>query len=241
MANTTNLIPQNFSEVYGQVIGLYGDPTNQDLDADGVLLSEAFEQYITWSGASDLQKYLFWSRVLICAILNPFDTHNRRIKVALVMKPRSLWLFDDGGNLSDYVGNSVSVANVGTANADGLITSINPRYNYGDYIRIGTLPSALSVSNWRDDFTAIANEYYDSANEEIRISSLSVSNMTVKASIYGILGVTNFSVSKIVYYDKNVDARTRIVGGGDSGGSFTLPLCVGGVTRLYQIKGNPID
>lgn len=234
----TQINDQHFNEIYGQVIGLHGDPTNQNSSiTGGVTLAQAYND-ITWSD-SDTNKSLFWSRVLLCAILNPNDSNNIRAKIALVLKPRSLWLFKKGVKITDYVDNEVPEAQIGTANTDGLITSINPTYNFGDIIRIGTLPYALSVSNWSDGFTKLYSEYYDTQVSSIRDASLVVSSMTIKAKDF-IPTLSNFTASKIVYYDKNVDARTRIVGG-SSGATVTIPLCFGGVTSIYQLKGTKLS
>jgi hypothetical protein len=234
----TNVGPHHLNELVGQVIGLYGDPTNQDVLAGGVTLSQTFTN-ITYGG-SDLQKNLFWSRVVLCAIFNPFDSTYKRTRIALVLRPRALWLFQKGGGIADYADNEVSAAAIGTANADSLITSVNPAYNFGDLIRIGTLPSALNAVTWADDYTRLYNEYYNAQATTIRDSTLSISGMTINASGF-IPSIANFSVSKIVYYDKNTDARTRIVGGGDTGATVTLPVCLGGVTAVYQLKGTRIS
>ncbi len=235
----THLAPQQYGELFGQVIGLYGDPTNQDTDSGGVTMASLY-QYVNWTGASDLQKILFWSRVLICVIFNPYDSGLVRARIALVLKPRSLWLYSKSGKVADFVGNEAEINSIGTADADNLITSVNPPYNFGDLIRISVLPSSLNASNWSDSYTRLYSEYYDAQATLIRDTSLAVSNMTIKASLF-IPAISDFSVSKIVYYDKNVDARTRIVGGGTSGPDVTIPICAGGVTSLYRLKGTQIS
>jgi hypothetical protein len=226
-----------YHEIFGQVIGLFGDPTNQDTLAGGVLTSTAFN-HITWSGATDIQKALFWSRVLLCVLFSPSDPSFLRAKIALVLKPRSLWLFSNAGQVADYIGNSVDVSALGTADADGLITSVNPPYNFGDFIRIGTLPTSLNVTNWTNSYTALYSEYYDVSLGTVRDPALAVSGMSIQASAF-VPAIADFSVSKIVYYDKNTDGRTRIVGGA-SGGDVTVPLCIGGVTQVYKLKGTRV-
>lgn len=236
--NKTNMGPQHFNELVGQVIGLYGDPTNQDVLAGGVTQIQTYTN-ITYGG-STLQKNLFWSRAVLCVILNPFDSSYRRARIALVLRPRSLWLYQKGSNIADYAGNEVGAASVGTANADGVITSVNPAYNFGDLIRIGTLPSALDVSNWSDSFTKLYSEYYDAQATTTRNLTLAVSGMSIQANGF-IPNIPSFSVSKIAYYDKNTDARTRIVGGTSDGASVQIPVCIGGVTAIYQLKGSKIS
>jgi hypothetical protein len=237
-SNKTRAGEQHFNELYGQVIGLYGDPTNQDSTANGLTRAAAFLN-ITWS-ASDLDKDLFWSRVVVCLILNPFDTSYHRAKIALVLRPRTLWLYNKSGQISDFVGNAVNAGNIGTANADGAITSVNPPYNIGDMIRIGTLPSAVNFTNWGDDFTKIYSEFYDSQAASTRNPALTVSNITINASGW-VPFISDFTASKIIFYDKNVDARTRIVGGGGGGASVTIPVCRGGATEVYKLKGSRIS
>lgn len=234
LTNRTNLGQHNYNELYGQVIGLFGDPTNQDIAADGTTQATTYAN-ISWS-ASDLQKALFWSRVLLCLIFNPFDSHYKRGKIALVLKPRSLWLFQKSGQIADFAGNVAPVNSIGTADADGLITSVNPPYVFGDYIRIGTLGTSLDIASWSDGFTGLYHEYYDQQTTQQKDLTLAVSGMTINASTF-VPTIPNFAASKIVYYDKNVDARTRIVGGDSGGADIIVPLCIGGVSGVYKLKG----
>ncbi len=250
--NKTNLSQQQFTEIYGQIIGLYGDPTNQNTTTDGIDMSTVFNN-ITWTAATNNQKVLFWSRALICAIMTPFDGEYKKVKVALVLRPRAVWLYGDldGITVRDYAGNGCLLTNIGTADADGKISNISPTYHYGDIIRISTLPVALSVSDWVDDgataFSSISSEYYDAASTNIRQTQLDWTTSTMNIAATKLLNkplvdsshITDFNVSKIVYYDKNVDARTRF--GGSSSGNVTVSVCIGGVPHLYQLKGKQIS
>jgi len=238
------LAPQAFSELYGIVIGLDGDPANQVVGSGGISRDVAF-QFIGWNYPFDwLRNVLFWSRVLLVEILTPRDSTYSASRLALVLKPRTQWLYyKDGTYCMDFEGNESEYGNVGQAGFTDQIAKVNPAYRYGDVIRIGPLPSPVAISTFDDSIlrTRTLNETYGGGIRNYLIPGGSpIENVQILGSTYN-AAYPDFVTEEVLFYDKNVDARTRFGGrGGTTGDKVRLTLCIGGVSHLYEIAGEKI-
>lgn len=250
--------PQGYTELYGIVIGLDGDPANQVPANKGTDKATAFS-LIQWAGSTDpVLSTLIWSRLLLVEILTPYDNYVAS-RLALVVRPRSLWLYekDNSTYCADFVGNTSKYTDVGTAGHTTEIVQVNPPYRYGDVIRIGVLPAPIILHdsnntaacgatghpNWCDNFirSRTPNETYNGSTPRTYGITSDITNFTIKGASVN-AQYSNFAVNEVLYYDKNVDARTRIVGGSaaPAGETVTLSLCIGGVTRIYEVTGQRI-
>ena len=103
--------PQALNEVYGQIVGLYDDPTN---DPSGVIYSGVFvnsSALVSLPKANIEDKKIFWSRFLVCEILTPYNNESYT-NLALVLRPQATWLYkmpdSPPGRISDYMGSFIS-------------------------------------------------------------------------------------------------------------------------------------
>lgn len=240
---------QTVNEIYGVVVGLYGDPANQKTDGTntGTDRDETFT-YVDWfhkaDSASAILPMLFWSRLLIVELLVPFGTSNAS-RLAFVARPRSLWLYYQGDTvISDFVGHTADPDLLGKTGDTGKIVEINPPYRFGDVIRIGTLPAPITLSSFADNFQRDHVETYDGTQDRTYTVTEAggFNSVAILGSQYAPSLYTDFPVTNILFYDKNVEARTRIVGGGtDSSSTVTVTLCIGGVNSVYQLNGKRIS
>jgi len=233
---------QQFNELYGQIISLPGDPSNQDETSNtGYTLTDAFRYFDLTTMTNDLKaRTIFWSRFLLCEILQPYDSNLSYSTLALVLRPRALWLFDDGGsNVRDFLGNVADVATLQTA-GNGLLTEVAPMYNVGDFIRIGTLPAPITINGWTDNFYKRAHDTYPDLLD--RDTSLVLAGIVVNGDTYlndkgARSRYGNINFTEVVYYDKNVDARERFTSSSD-GSTVDVNVCIGGVVHVYRLKGS---
>jgi hypothetical protein len=220
-----NIAPQSFNEVYGQIIGLYDDPTN---DAAGTLYTEIITNGIVTINAIQADQEILWSRLLLCEIFTPYDNEILYSNLALVLRPRALWLFKTSDSIADYMGNHVdSISGIAT----GTITPPTPTYSFGDIIRIGTLPGLMTIApltgNWIERFYPRMNEEFASyGHTPIPIKTpdgLTINSITIWGSEYDIMYPDVINATDVIYYDKNVDGRTRF--GGSGGASAAISPC----------------
>jgi hypothetical protein len=238
------LAPHKFSEIYGRVIGLYSDPTDAVIQRFTYIFNGA-NALISYGTNASLAQNLVWSRLLLCEIILPNDTTCAYSKLALVLKPQAMWLFDattppNSTIVSDYMGNCVDFGedNSAICNSESPISPVNPPYGYGDVIRIATLPYPLTLATWSDGFS-VSDSNCDPLSASYPKFAASVGDGDCKYHIRNaqtsclinglyILGAkyrpgfyTNGPAeTKVVYYDRNVDARTRF--GGTGGGADSL-------------------
>jgi len=257
------IAPQTQTELYGRVVGLDGDPAEITSD-QATRMAEAFAM-MTWTIGADSTKTsklfgaLLWSRLLLVDVLMPYDTHTSS-HLALVLKPRSLWLYYKTSSIiTDFIGNQVDPEVIGTEGHAEIVT-VNPPYRIGDMIRLAVLPMPLYVKYFADGYTrtydaGMSLETYNGNMvtgirnwllPEPGLTAVgilgSVYNTVFGDSIYSDFYLPSDSIGQqVVYYDKNVDARTRIVGtGSDDTGTIDVPICVGGVTSVWRVKGQRI-
>ena len=234
--NRESFANQSFNNLFGVVIGLYGDPANQDITNKGYLISDPNGPFwcIGGNALSDVAKVCFWSRVLVVEILVPNDQNFYGSRLALVSKPRSMWLYDRGdGTVSDFMGNTTSAATIGSS-TDTTIHEPKPPYQYGDVIRLETLPNPISLAGWGDGYYRNADSNVETFDGVItRSSTLSANGITIT----GYSSYLDLTPDSIVYCDKNVDARSRFGGSPDNSGTVDIAICVGGVTKVYTMKG----
>ena len=233
--------PQAFQEMYGEVVGLYGDPANQVPANQGVSIGEAFTYIGGGLEASTLKGNLFWSRTLLVELLVPNDTAHFQAGLVLVARPRTLWLFEkDSNTIADFVGNTVNKDYLGQSGHTEIV-EVTPPYRKGDIIRIGTLPAPITISDFSDGFTRRNLETYDGTTGRYTTVDGAFTNVSIAGATYNSALYSNFATTKIIYYDKNVDGRSRIVGKADeSGNEIIMKVCVGGVVTTYKVKGTRI-
>lgn len=240
--NYGSFSPQSFNEIYGVVVGLFGDPANQVTASGGTDMGVAYA-LIGWDNKNDnFLGTLFWSRVLLVEIFHPYDNY-KFSRLVFVMKPRSLWLYDKGTpNVADFVGNTVSANFVGQVDHNEIV-EISPPYRVGDVIQIGSLPAPIEIIDFSDNFTRTMSphETYDGSTTRTSTISQEITGITILGSLYNSSLYDDYATDQILYYDKNVDARSRIVGGsGSTAGTVDIKLCVGGVTSNYKLNGQRI-
>lgn len=245
--------PQAFSELYGVVVGLYGDPANQVTASSGTLMSDAYS-LIGWSDkAESLRGVLVWSRLLLVELLVPNDTNYLASNLVLVARPRSLWLYyKDDLTIADFVGNIALAADVGQVGHEE-IAEVTPAYRRGDVIRVGFLPAPIDLEYFTDGYTRTSSPFGTDAGKETYngdfTDAANVRTYTIPSSIsaFSVLGASynsnlyvNSAVSQILYYDKNVDARSRIVGTSVEG-NVDIKVCIGGISSTYRVRGTRIS
>ena len=252
-----HLAPQRFNEAYARVIGIYSDPTDSS-ELIRPLLFNGGGSFITYSSNVSLALNIMWSRLLLCEIILPSDSTCSYSKLALVLRPQAMWLFDTGRMVSDFIGNCVDfgLSNSAICAEDSPISPVNPAYRYGDVIRIATLPHPLTLSTWDDGFTSSSCDpisagypYFPSGScagaTRNPKSSAYINGLFIKGSRYRSIYPDGDAETEVVFYDKNVDGRTRFGGEGTStptptGETVDVQICVGGVTKTYRVQGTRI-
>ena len=250
-AKTNKVSRQNTDDVIAQVVGLFGDPANQDGTGHTVKLSPgrvgtgAFD-LISWNGITeDLRSVLFWSRLLLCEIYVPYDPNGNFTRLALVARPRAMWLYEyAGGKVADFIGTTDDPALMGFT-THHIIPDVKPAYRRGDTIRVGMLSAPIRLKDFADKTIGGTDIYVKEFGETFdgtatRTATLSGSadfqNVTILGGDFG-----KITQTEILYYDKNVDARTRYGGSGKSTEeTVDVSLCIGGVQQTYRITGTRI-
>lgn len=184
------------TEILGQIVGIYGDPVNQNTDKEGIALATAFERFSIEAGLEpEFQKELLWSRILLCKILTKDNTAGIP-KLALVLRPRSLWLFDNGSTqYKDFEKNICDTRE----NLPKKISQIYPKYKNGDIIEIGILPRYVSIFEWDDGFDYSSVDF----NSQITCQDILFDGG-------GGLGFQSGYMNIVSLYDKNIQARSRL-------------------------------
>lgn len=239
---------QTYSELYGMIVGLYGDPAEIVASPDATM--DATFSLISSDMQNDIDIFrvvgrLFWSRVLLVELLTPFDAANNLSNLVLVARPRSLWLYHKtNNNVADFVGNTMDATKMGKEGEEINIVQTNPPYRYGDVIRIAALPAPIDLSyptSFSDNYYRFSETFDGTTPRNPFLPTPGGNGLQILGATYNPSKYENFTVSEILYYDKNVDARTRIVSGTeDTGETVTLSLCIGGVQSIYKVKGTRI-
>lgn len=199
--NKAQIDTLNSFEIFGQILGCHGDPVNQDTNDGGIAITTALDA-LNITSIDTQNQILLWSRILVCELLLPKDVSWYKSNIAIVLRPRNLWLFKSGANYKDFYDNTASQANLKTS-----MIEIAPKYRIGDVIRIGALPYHITINGWNDGFSTYAAQSLD--------NTLVCGNIALDNTATNITGrFASVNLNKILFYDKNVDARGRFEGGG---------------------------
>lgn len=241
---TSKVSRQGTDDVLAQVVGLFGDPANQEVSLGGTLPAVAYAD-ISWGGnfgyTDPYRRVILWSRVLLVDLLSPYDVSSQHKRRALILKPRAMWLFEYAGvgnNVADFIGTSDMANLMGNSTNHHLIPAVKAPYRKGDFITLGMLPAPVLLEDFSGYYTASFGETFDGtlARPSVLSDDAAIAGLTVLGGASG-----NVTQTEILYYDKNVDARTRYGGSGKSTEeTVDVSLCIGGVQRTYRITGQRI-
>lgn len=242
------------------IIGLHGDPVSKEPGAP--TLAQVGSDVLRFYSGSEADKYLFWSRVLICRILG--GESRRSDSIELVLKPRSLWLYidpNDPTKFIDYSGDETLISDPSdTADEEPTtneISIIHNEYRIGQIIQVARLNVPMrfrddSLNGW-GDITYPGLSYIDDIQGVDYPSERYVNNGVIvevngirhpwylRSSTYMETFGGRFYPETINYFDLNVDGRKRGgVGGTISGDRIIIPVCKGGVMKNYSFVGEEV-